>query len=485
MRKALIILLVLFCTLSARCAEPKGDALFNRVSRTYVLNPDGSFSERVIKELTYLSYNSFHNLYGETFIDYDPEYQELLINSSYTKRPDGETLMTPENAFVEVLPDNAADAPAHNRLRRMVVVHTGLEPGAKAYLDYTIVTKEGYLPELDVAVPLNEKSPVAEFSITISVPDNKELRYSSAAPVVEPLVTSDGIQKTYRWNLKNVPASSSDPGKYDAEVLEATTFESFEEAFSFVSSQFAAPADIDSAVVSAVHTVGADSDRIAAVDRYLTDHIAVVRIPLRYASYRLRPAGEILASAYATPEEYASLRAAMLESQGLSTSIRYREGNRIGIAALDGVAAVASFEQSNTKKVNKYRIELEYGSSQLEDGYLVVSLPYAEGAFDGRPYAAYPSRRTQPLFLDKPVNEEYEYVITLGQGIVASGLSNLEKEISNVAGYYSCRLYKDGNKLIVKRIVEIFQPEINPACFPDFRTVMAEWSAPCTLILKN
>ena len=44
----------------------------------------------------------------------------------------------------------------------MVVVHTGLELGATIYLDYTLTSKPGYLPELDIYNELLQTSPVKE-----------------------------------------------------------------------------------------------------------------------------------------------------------------------------------------------------------------------------------------------------------------------------------------------------------------------------------
>jgi len=67
----------------------------------------------------------------------------LQIHESYTRQKDGNIVKTPANALVEVLPSAAANAPAFNALREMVVVHTGLELGATIYLDYSITTKPG------------------------------------------------------------------------------------------------------------------------------------------------------------------------------------------------------------------------------------------------------------------------------------------------------------------------------------------------------
>ena len=133
---------------------------------------------RVYKELTLFTHAAMNGLYGESFIVYNPAYQELKIHESYTRQKDGKIVKTPENAFVEVLPAAAADAPAYNGLKEMVVVHTGLELGATICLDYSVITRPGYLPGLDVYVPVEELSPVKEYICSVSVPEGKPLNYA-------------------------------------------------------------------------------------------------------------------------------------------------------------------------------------------------------------------------------------------------------------------------------------------------------------------
>ena len=117
------------------------EAEYKKLAKTWTLNADGSQEFRYDMELTLFTHTAMNGTYGESFIVYNPQYQELKINSSYTKQKDGTIIKTPDNAFVEVLPRNAADAPAYNHLKEMVVVHTGLELGATIYLDYTVTSK--------------------------------------------------------------------------------------------------------------------------------------------------------------------------------------------------------------------------------------------------------------------------------------------------------------------------------------------------------
>ena len=110
---------------------------------------------------------------------------------------------------MEVLPRNAADAPAYNHLKEMVVVHTGLELGATIYLDYTVTSKPGYLPEVDIFEELLQSSPVKEYTLTIVIPEAKELAYTLTNNPAKASVKRSGGTCTTSWTLRNLPASSA------------------------------------------------------------------------------------------------------------------------------------------------------------------------------------------------------------------------------------------------------------------------------------
>ena len=79
--------------------------------------------------------------FGETFITYNPDFQELIINEAYTIRKDGSKVETPRNAFNPMLPEGCTKCERLNGIRTMVVTHTALEYDAVIVLDYTIRSK--------------------------------------------------------------------------------------------------------------------------------------------------------------------------------------------------------------------------------------------------------------------------------------------------------------------------------------------------------
>ncbi len=165
------------------------EAVFLKMEKEYVYNEDGAYSYTERKRVKLLTYRSFNKLYGETFIVYNPKQQKLKINSAFTQTAENKELKTPENAFNEVLPSFAANAPAYNHLREMVVTHTGIKKEAIINLDYTLETQKGYMPAMMADIALQETSPIKELKITVKMPKGKKLAYHLANIEAIPTIT--------------------------------------------------------------------------------------------------------------------------------------------------------------------------------------------------------------------------------------------------------------------------------------------------------
>jgi len=298
------------------------EAEYKKLAKTWTLNADGSQEFRYDMELTLFTHTAMNGTYGESFIVYNPQYQELKINSSYTKQKDGTIIKTPDNAFVEVLPRNAADAPAYNHLKEMVVVHTGLELGATIYLDYTVTSKPGYLPEVDIFEELLQSSPVKEYTLTIVTPEAKELAYTLTNNPAKASVKRSGGTCTTSWTLRNLPASSRAPFVYvkngDVPFLAATTYASEGEALATLLKQFNPSGDPQLTTLAESLTEGEkkDEDKLEAILEYTTNHIANNGLTLDQTGYRLRPADAVISTAYGTEVEKANLLAGLLDGAG-------------------------------------------------------------------------------------------------------------------------------------------------------------------------
>lgn len=509
--------------------KAESEAEFRKLSKTYTLRADGSQELRVQKELTLFTHAAMNGLYGETFIVYDPEFQELTIHESYTRQKDGTVIKTPSNALVEVLPSSAANAPAYNHLKEMVVVHTGLELGATIYLDYSIVSKAGYLPELDVCCPVKELSPVKEFIFRLNVPAGKSVRYELLNASTKPVIAQGNGMKSFIWTLKDVaprpyayPSGRGNLGLVQAvasgmmPVFVASTWPGYTEAVKYLQKQFAVG---NTSVVegkAAELTQGLEGNPQAmrnAIANYMAGlyQLGHCNVSLQDAGYRLRPASEVITSAYGTQAELVNLdvtlqRAAGLEAEVAVCALRPSvDGNR-GLAtvmslvcqskkmpekvALTGTeeACLQPFMTITDLQGKKLMLESYLGAKEvrttdtlevksdklqeLADGWGIVPLSDPTPVRSLYAYAGNTSI-SEKILLPRTVDCALETIVRLPEGMKWSG--HADKEISNACGkvVFSYKAVKGGVK--VTRSIRIDRQLQTPANYKELYALLSEW----------
>lgn len=509
--------------------KAESEAEFRKLSKTYTLRADGSQELRVQKELTLFTHAAMNGLYGETFIVYDPEFQELTIHESYTRQKDGTVIKTPSNALVEVLPSSAANAPAYNHLKEMVVVHTGLELGATIYLDYSIVSKAGYLPELDVCCPVKELSPVKEFIFRLNVPAGKSVRYELLNASAKPVIAQGNGMKSFIWTLKDVaprpyayPSERGNLGLVQAvasgmmPVFVASTWPGYTEAVKYLQKQFAVG---NTSVVEgkvAELTQGLEGNPQAmrnAIANYMAGlyQLGHCNVSLQDAGYRLRPASEVITSAYGTQAELVNLditlqRAAGLEAEVAVCALRPSvDGNR-GLAtvmslvcqskkmpekvALTGTeeACLQPFMTITDLQGKKLMLESYLGTKEvrttdtlevksdklqeLADGWGIVPLSDPTPVRSLYAYAGNTSI-SEKILLPRMVDCALETIVRLPEGMKWSG--HADKEISNACGkvVFSYKAVKGGVK--VTRSIRIDRQLQTPANYKELYALLSEW----------
>ena len=345
------LLLCLLALTASIFATPEAE--YRKLSKAYILNADGSQEFRYTMELTLFTHTAMNGTYGESFIVYNPQYQDLKINASYTKQKDGNIVKTPDNAFVEVLPRTATDAPAYNNLKEMVVVHTGLELGATIYLDYTLTSKPGYLPELDIYDEILQTSPVKEYTISLSVTENKPLAYTLENVNSKPIVaTADGM-KTVTWKLNNLSASSRDPfvstANGDVPFLTASTYASNKDALHTLFAQFTPANDVQLNAIAENLTADkkSDTEKLQAILKHVTEDVGYSQVALRDAGFKIRSINDVFYSAYGTEAEKTNLLNGLLNAAGIKaeTAASYRvnaDPASLGLNAIKELVVIAN-----------------------------------------------------------------------------------------------------------------------------------------------
>lgn len=521
-----IIGMLLLAVLPAKAAS---EAEFRKLSKTYTLRADGSQEVRVQKELTLFTHAAMNSLYGETFIVYDPDFQKLEIHESYTRQKDGTVIKTPANALVEVLPSAAANAPAYNRLKEMVVVHTGLELGATIVLDYSIVSKAGYLPELDVCCPVKELSPIKEYTFRLNVPAGKAVHYELLNASAKPAITQGSGMKTFTWTLKDVkprpyayPSARGAMGQVQAvssgmmPVFIASTWPRYDEALKSLKAQFqpGSHSIIEAKVAELTRGIEGNPQAIRnAIAGYMTELYQLGRcgVSLQEAGYRLRPASEVIRSAYGTQAELVNLdvtlqQAAGLEAEVAVCALRSSTKDNQGLSTLVSVVAQSKLmpekvaltgteeaclqpfltvtnlegkpltmeaylsakdmQQTDTLQVDEAQMQ------QPAEGWGIVALPDPTPI---RTLYAYAAHTTIPesILLPRTMNCTLETFVRLPEGMKVTPRTDME--VSNACGKvtFSYQPTKDGVK--VTRSLRISRQLQTPSNYKELYALLAEW----------
>lgn len=521
-----IIGMLLLAVLPAKAAS---EAEFRKLSKTYTLRADGSQEVRVQKELTLFTHAAMNSLYGETFIVYDPDFQKLEIHESYTRQKDGNVIKTPANALVEVLPSAAANAPAYNRLKEMVVVHTGLELGATIVLDYSIVSKAGYLPELDVCCPVKELSPIKEYTFRLNVPAGKAVHYELLNASAKPAISQGSGMKTFTWTLKDVkprpyayPSARGAMGQVQAvssgmmPVFMASTWPRYDEALKSLKAQFqpGSHSIIEAKVAELTRGIEGNPQAIRnAIANYMTGLYQLGRcgVSLQEAGYRLRPASEVIRSAYGTQAELVNLdvtlqQAAGLEAEVAVCALRPSTKDNQGLSSLVSVVAQSKLmpekvaltgteeaclqpfltvtnlegnpltmeaylsakdmQQTDTLQVDEAQMQ------QPAEGWGIVALPDPTPI---RTLYAYAAHTTIPesILLPRTMNCTLETFVRLPEGMKVTPRTDME--VSNACGKvtFSYQPTKDGVK--VTRSLRISRQLQTPSNYKELYALLAEW----------
>lgn len=320
MRKIKYIILLITCGLFiSTISKATSEAEFIKLLKEYTYKPDGSLEFHYHKILKLNAHMAFNNLYGETFIVYNPDFQTLKINESYTRQADGTLVKAPQNAFNEVLPSRAAGAPSYNHLKEMVVTHTGLELGATIYLDYTLSSKPTAYSSIDIDEILQETTPVKEYILIVNIPEGQNLNYTLMNLSQKPQITEQNGIKQYRWNFKNIPAASRENfqplNSENKPRFIASDRNDCKEALNNLNrltGQKLNEANIIF-VRSLIDPVSTDREKVFVLQNYVADQVKTIDLTLDNTASKVRTPDEVLNTSYGTELEKANLFMAMLK----------------------------------------------------------------------------------------------------------------------------------------------------------------------------
>ncbi|MFW6019458.1 MAG: DUF3857 domain-containing protein [Bacteroidales bacterium] len=343
--------------------EYSHDAVYHELKKEYTLNEDGSIEFHYYKKLELKTHHAFHQKYGETFIVYNPKYQDLTINKSITTMADGTEVPAPDNAFNEVLPRQAKNAPAYNHLREMVVTHTGLQKGAVIELDYTITSKAGFYPLLMNREILSKEIPVKKMEIIANIPKGATLNHQTIGLRTSPETSEKDNRKQFTWkfsNLKTHPSEPYSPETYQfLPMLEFSTGNIAKEMASLNKKVKEDSKNFQSQMKEVERNIeelaGASNktEHIYSLYNFIKENINHYKIDPEYYTFKPRPADKVLQSNGATNLEACQLLAKMLQYLDIEAQVVYVFSHHI------------SFNEKNLLAPEFPMVHIEHGKENL------------------------------------------------------------------------------------------------------------------------
>jgi hypothetical protein len=462
----------------------KTEGEFISLREKYTIGDDGSVVYKYHKELKVNTFYSIHNLYGETFIVYNPDYQTLTIDGCHTVQADKTMVPLPPNALNEVLPSAAADAPAYNHLKEMVVTHTGLEPGAVISLDYTITTKPGFPGSGDIFRSFNEVSPVRDYTLVIEVPAGKELVVSQSLGAK---MTKSADGREYTFKASGIPARLNE---IYAPVDDVPYIYASVNPGEGAAAVFNLPKEDMSTLASKIcEGKTGDTEKMDAISMWVAQNLGFCALPLNQAG-KVRKPSEVVASAYGTFEEKAALMLSLASAVGvkaepvalfaptcppclqtlsgamwIKASDKYYSaagGFSRPVADLKGrfqalsPSGTVSVPEAFTEVKIDETVSLDPKNATEAGDYLVFNLPVARESLDASGVRSLNSSRSYPIELPFKLDESVTYRIEAPEGgtIVSEPF---EKTLSCPAGSVKVKLTVSGGTAVYTREAKILK----------------------------
>lgn len=483
----LSILTALLCTVSY---AQNPDAVFKLLRQEWTVNADGTSDYHYRHEVQILRNRALvaYADKGETFVVYNPDFEEVTVNEVYTLQKDGTRVDMPQNAFIYQLPSECADCGRFNHMRELAMVHTGMEIGCTVVVDYTIHRRYSLLNQ---TLTLVRECPIERLEINVRVPADQELgatlvnpEYLSFHPTVEQTATS------YSLHAVNVPQNYVDSYLPAPQTIYPTLhFYNGVPEYLPAFDNRGLPAAED----AAMQQLNSSDPRENAVTLrdFVVDNIHLNDISPEHLGYTHATAAEVWQTGCGTATDKAVLLASLLNQVGYTArvigdacdevgimvdTLEYRLGVRAKTPiALNGEA------RDEVKAVSDKRT-VDAVLDTLGDGFFRMVLPAVKGS---------PSLRVSQLALTRvaplqgtacDIQSDVTYLLPKGVKLVGG---SIDRSLSHEGiGQVKVSVKQSGNKLRVVRSLKLAPTIVQAKDYADYRALLVMWQGVEPLLFR-
>ncbi len=375
-------------------AVPGPDAEYLALTDRYTLRADGAVVHERRSRLQVNSYLAINRKWGESKVPYDPAIETFEVLGNRTVPPTGAAVEAPANALVDDQPPGAEHDPLWSGLRRKVIAHTALEPGAVIEESWRVTRAAAAAPWLELSEPLAFEPPVRSRVVEVDLPAGTPMRWQAVGrPQTEPKRESAAGRDVWRWSLDNVPASPPEPGApAELPTLVVTTCPGRDalaaELRRRAGDAAGAPESLLALARKADAATPGDEARVLAVLDAVAQAVALAPIAPSQQDWRPRSLDDVWRAGVATRLELAGLQAAALRAVGFASAtaaVAGSEGRSLdrcpALAGLDTALVMVRWAGEGARSYDPAR-PLEGGpveATTRPESVLAVS------AFDGAP----------------------------------------------------------------------------------------------------
>ena len=312
---------------------PGPDAEYLSLTDRYTLRSDGAVVHERRSRLQVNSYLAINRKYGETKVAYDPAVDAFEVLTNRTELPSGQAVEAPGNAVVDDQPASAQGDPLWSGLRRKVIVHTALEPGAVIEEAWRVTRGAAAAPWLEFAEATAFEPPVRVRTIEVDLPPGTPLHWEATGWIQsEPHRESTAGRDVWRWSFEKLPALPPEPGapSEPPAIVVSTcparaSLES--ELARRIGTTGGAPADLLAVAREADSKNPGDEVRLLAVLDAVTERLNVAPIAPSEQRWQPRPLADVWWSGVATPLELATIEGAALRAVGFQAGPAVASGS--------------------------------------------------------------------------------------------------------------------------------------------------------------
>ncbi len=307
-------------------AVPGPDAEALLLHDRWTLRDDGAVVHERRQRIQVNSSLAINREHGETRVVWDPDVETFEVLSNTTALPSGQIVQAPANAVVDELPPQVHLNPLWSSLRRKVIVHTALEPGAVIETSFRVTRAADGAPALAVAEPLALPFPVRERLVeVVTRPSAPARMWIAGGPGPVPACEERDGWRACRVALTNVPALPSEPGAPPRVAMEpyvlavagaaAETGWAGRELLRRLTAGGPAPDEAVAVARKAADTEPDRERRLLAATKALNDTLNVsTGMTPSMTGWRLRPLADVWRAGWASPLELAALHTRVLEA---------------------------------------------------------------------------------------------------------------------------------------------------------------------------